>query len=429
VLDLTLANYLIAGVVAYYGFLLLVAKLGPRDLPTGGAPGHFVLIVPARNEQLVIEATLDNLAHLDSDDHWVLVLNDGSEDATGEIAHRVAAEHKNIWVVDRTREEAGCGKSAVLNHAARLMVEALDRQDPRFSGWQVENVVMGIVDADGRLERTSLRAVEPYFERANVASVQVGVRIGNAGDGMLARMQDMEFVGFTYLVQIARDHFGSSGLGGNGQFTRLSALTSVGPAPWAPDALTEDLDLGLSLVAKGWETRFCSETFVSQQGLNRWRPLLRQRTRWIHGHYQCWRHVPKLLTARNVAWKTRLDLITYLLLVVTVVVVTYNLVVTLLGLAGVISVANNFLAFIPDGYPRAVVAEMVALFPLTIFMHTYQRHSGHAFRWYELPAAGAAFTAYSYVWVISTLRAWARIVTRRGNWTKTPRVVTNHSEH
>jgi 1,2-diacylglycerol 3-beta-glucosyltransferase len=427
--NLTFANYFIAAVVAYYGFLLLVAKLRRRGLPAAGtADVHFVLIVPARNEELVIEKTLANLAQLDSDGHWVLVMNDGSSDATGAIAQRVAMARRNIWAVDRGAEEAGRGKSDVLNHAARLMREALEREDSRFEGWQVDDVVIGIVDADGRLEEASLRAVSPYFADAKVASVQVGVRIGNAGDGLLARMQDMEFVGFTYLVQIARDHFGSSGLGGNGQFTRLAALSSVGPQPWAPGALTEDLDLGLSLVEKGWQTRFCPETFVSQQGLNRWRPLLRQRTRWIHGHYQCWRHLPRLLTARNVAWRTRLDLMTYLLLVVTVVVVTYNLLLTMIGLLGLVAISNNFLSFVPDGYSRAVVAEIIALFPLVIFMHTYQRHSGRPFRWYELPAAGAAFTVYSYVWVISTLRAWTRMATRRGSWTKTPRVSARSAE-
>jgi len=232
----------------------------------------------------------------------------------------------------------------------------------------------------------------------------------------------MEFVGFTYLVQVARDHLGSSGLGGNGQFTRLDALASIGPAPWARGALTEDLELGLSLVERGWRTRFCPDTFVSQQGLTSWRPLLRQRTRWIHGHYQCWKHVPRLLVAKDVPWRARLDLTTYLLLVVTVVVVTFNLVVSVLAIANVIAADNNFLSFVPGGYARAIVAEVFALFPLAMFMDTYQRHSGRPFRWYELPAYGLAFTAYSYVWVFSTARAWVRLATRRGGWVKTPRI-------
>ncbi len=47
---------------------------------------------------------------------------------------------------------------------------------------------------------------------------------------MLARMQDMEFVIYTEVFQRGRRHLGSVGLGGNGQFMRLSAMLSLGPA-------------------------------------------------------------------------------------------------------------------------------------------------------------------------------------------------------
>lgn len=423
-LDLTWPSYFISAVVLYYGLLLLIAKTARHVVAIGDETGpSFVLVVPARNEELVIEETIENLASLDYHDLRVLVMNDGSIDRTSQIAHGLASEAEGrVVVCDRHPTEAGRGKSDVLNHAARFITEALAGRDPRFPEWQQGDVVVGIVDADGRLEPDSLRVVAPYFTDLSVGSVQIGVRIGNAAAGLLTRLQDMEFVGFTYLVQVARDHLGSSGLGGNGQFTRLTALASIGPVPWTPTALTEDLELGLSLVELGWRTRFCPDTFVSQQGLTKWRPLLRQRTRWIHGHYQCWKHVPRLLLARRVAWRARLDLITYLLLVVTVVVVTFNLVVSVLSIAGVVTAENNFLAFISDDYLRSILAELFALFPLIIFLHTYQRHSGRPFAWYELPAYGIAFTAYSYVWVISTARAWARLITRRGSWVKTPRV-------
>ena len=40
---------------------------------------------------------------------------------------------------------------------------------------------------------------------------------------------------------------------------------------------------------------------------------MRQRTRWAQGHYQCWDHIPKLLTAWRLPFATRLDLTLYLL--------------------------------------------------------------------------------------------------------------------
>lgn len=46
------------------------------------------------------------------------------------------------------------------------------------------------------------------------------------------------------------DAWGTAGLGGNGQFNRLSALDEIADhdGPWH-DRLTEDQDLGLRLIA------------------------------------------------------------------------------------------------------------------------------------------------------------------------------------
>ena len=85
--------------------------------------------------------------------------------------------------------------------------------------------------------------VTPYFADPTVGAVQIGVRINNREISRLARMQDMEFVIYTEVFQRGRRHLGSVGLGGNGQFMRLSALLSLGNAPWTR-SLTEDLDLG-----------------------------------------------------------------------------------------------------------------------------------------------------------------------------------------
>jgi cellulose synthase/poly-beta-1,6-N-acetylglucosamine synthase-like glycosyltransferase len=249
------------------------------------------------------------------------------------------------------------------------------------------------------------------------------VRIANADRSLLARLQDMEFVAFSWLVQVARDHLGSSGLGGNGQFTRLSALESLGTAPWAPKALTEDLDLGLQLIESGWRTRFCHLTSVDQQGLEAWRPLLRQRTRWIQGHYQCWRHIPRLWRRRGIPLAARLDLSLYLLLVVTVMLVSGTLVLGILGSENVLKVQSTFLVgVVPDGVAYRVVSLLLSTLPLAAFMTSYQLHSRNRYRWFEVPAAAALFTLYTYVWTIATFRAWWRIARRKTSWEKTPRV-------
>lgn len=422
IIDLTAVSWVIAAVVAYYVVLFAVSWFRRRP-PTADVRPLMVLIVPARNEELVLEATLRSLTGLEYDgEHRVLVVDDASTDDTPRIASGWAGRDPRVRVSRRVPPDAAQGKSEVLNRAYWLVRGWLDDADPWLDGRQPDDVVLVIVDADGHLEQCALGTVAPYFAEPAVGSVQIGVRIANADTNTLARMQDIEFVGFSWLVQIARDWIGSSGLGGNGQFTRLSAIMSLPGDPWRRGALTEDLDLGLWLVEAGWRTRFCHLTYVDQQGLVSWRPLLRQRTRWIQGHYQCWRHLLPLAAARRTPLAARLDLMVYLVLVVTVLLVSYTVAVGVLGATGLVQVTNDFLLWVPYGAPRRFVSLVLSILPVTVFLGTYQRHSAHPFRWFELPAAALAFTCYGYVWFWVSLRALTNLALRRNAWVKTPRL-------
>lgn len=427
-IDLTLVSWVIAVIVAYYTLLFFVSWFRRRP-PAAGATPLMVLVVPARNEELVLDSTLRAFSDLEYDGAYrVLVIDDASTDRTPAIAEAWSEADPRIRASRRVLPEAAQGKSEVLNHAYRLISGWLRAGDPWLEGHDPGDVVLVIVDADGHLEPRALHTVAPYFGDQTVGSVQIGVRIANADTNALARMQDIEFVGFSWLVQIARDWIGSSGLGGNGQFTRLSALMTLRGDPWQRGALTEDLDLGLRLVAGGWRTRFCHLTHVDQQGLTTWRPLLRQRTRWIQGHYQCWRHLAPLATSRHTPIAARLDLMLYLVLVVTVILVSFTVAVGLLGAFGLVTVTNDFLLWVPYGVPRRLVSLAMSVLPVTIFLGTYQRHSAHPFRWHQLPAAALAFTGYGYVWLWVSLRALTNLVLRRNAWVKTPRVAQSATQ-
>jgi hypothetical protein len=101
----------------------------------------------------------------------------------------------------------------------------------------------------------------------------------------VARLARSHADGFLY--QAGRTRWGTAGMGGNGQFNRLSALDDVADhrGPWR-DRLTEDQDLGLRLIAAGWLGRQELRAVVEQQGLPNLRRLFRQRTRWSQGNLQ-----------------------------------------------------------------------------------------------------------------------------------------------
>jgi hypothetical protein len=119
---------------------------------------------------------------------------------------------------------------------------------------------------------------------------------------------------------------------------------------------------------------------------------------------------------------TRVDLILYLLFVTIVMFVAANLVVALLGALGYVTITNDFLAFVPAGPPRNIVMEVIGLIPVVMVIRRYQQNSPHRLRWWELPAYGAAFAVYAYIWAIASLIAWFRLMRGRVGWTKTQRV-------
>jgi 1,2-diacylglycerol 3-beta-glucosyltransferase len=240
---------------------------------------------------------------------------------------------------------------------------------------------------------------------------------------LLRQLQDFEFLVFARIIQRARNHLGSVGLGGNGQFTRLSALASLGASPWS-DCLTEDLDLGLRLVCAGWKNAFCPSTNVTQQGLDNLRPLVRQRTRWSQGHLQCWRRIPMLVRS-PLPTRTVLDLMYYLLALSLTLAGSVVLVVPLFWMMG--ATLLHPALFEAWAASRHGIYLLVMFYALSfgtsiIWAFAYRRISR------ELSLSRALLVAhvlpfYNLIWHVATWRAVARIVMRRQTWTKTERVI------
>lgn len=420
--DLTALSWLLAIFGGYYVFLftsLYIRRLsGVRGLDRSYSP-LMCVVIPAHNEEGVIAHTIEALLRQTYTERLIVIMNDGSTDATHEIAARYIGDE--VMVVDRGPEIAGRGKGAVLNHAYGILCGMVDRGDQLLRGRTAENIVVCIVDADGQLESNTLAEVAPYFSDPVVGGVQIGVRIANANANFLTRMQDMEFVGFSAMVQEARDAWGSVGLGGNGQFTRLSALQSIGDTPWS-DCLTEDLDLGLNLARGGWRIRFCLSAWVAQQAVLDFKALFRQRTRWIQGHYQCWTHAPHIAKASRMPLAMRVDLLIYLFLGCYVWLVAAGPVAGLLTTAGVIQADSSFLVWIQNDVVRATIKFLLSVAPLSVFIISYQLRSLDPFKGRWLPAIMVLFTAYTYTMLLS--QAWAlwRLAVGKDGWAKTARV-------
>jgi len=399
-------------VVVGLGYLVMTLGLSRTRKPvpaTGDEPEMFVFVVPALNEELVIGSTVDNLLASCDERGRILVVDDGSTDGTAAIVRARLSE--KVWMHQRTLPDARVGKGAALNDVyrhirAKVLAEGLDPA----------RVVLCIVDADGRLEPGALRHVAPYFRSPRVGAVQLLVRIRNR-DRWLCRFQDYEFLVFSSLTQTAREKLGSVGLGGNGQFTRLAALMELGDNPWT-DCLTEDLDLGVRLAVNGWENRFCGETFVDQQGLTSLRLLLRQRTRWAHGHFQCWKLIPRIV-ASQLPTVTALDLCYYLLAPAMVLVGSMVFTTSFAWFGW--SFATNLSGWLSlYGLAFALMGYVLSFGPALYLAVVYWRRSGDV----SLPSAlllAHLLAIYYYVWYVAEWKAIVRIISRKNGWAKTAR--------
>ena len=171
-------------------------------------------------------------------------------------------------------------------------------------------IVVVVTPTDGWTPRPAHAAA--HFADPSVGGVQSLVRIYNRRR-LLAWCQDVEFAVYGHLYQAGRNDWGTAGMGGNGQFNRLAALDDVADehGPWR-DRLTEDQDLGLRLIAAGWQGRQdCRHRH--QQGLSALRPLFRQRTRWSQGNLQAGALTGRILRAPG-PLGPRLEQMAYLLM-------------------------------------------------------------------------------------------------------------------
>ncbi|MEZ5138335.1 MAG: glycosyltransferase [Acidimicrobiales bacterium] len=252
-----------------------LARTGTYVPPDQWQPQAVFAIVPCLDEALVIDPTVRALV-ASSPLTRVVVVDDASDDGTREAA--LACGDPRVTVLRRELPEARLGKGPALNHAFAWICEqvAAEALDP-------DRVLVLVMDADGRLSEGAIAKVASLFADPRVGGAQLGVRIRNRADNVLATIQDIEFWGIAALGQLGRIRTATVSLGGNGQFARFAALRSVGDAPWSP-ALTEDLDLAITLSIQGWHLTSHSECWVSQQGLTEIRPLIKQRTRWFQGH-------------------------------------------------------------------------------------------------------------------------------------------------
>ncbi|AGL21503.1 glycosyltransferase [Actinoplanes sp. N902-109] len=394
-------------------------KVVEQSLLRGNAtPEHFWIIVPALNEEVVVGNTVAAALTLGGPGGTlarVLVVDDGSDDRTPEVL--AAIDHPRLIVLRRELPEARKGKGEALNAAYRYIAERT-----REAGVDPERVVIGIIDGDGQGSSNILLEVSRMMRDPTIGAVQVQVRIRNRNK-LLGAVQDLEFGAIVNACQSLRDSIDTVGLGGNGQFTRLSALLALGSTPWSA-CLVEDLELGLRMHLDGVGIRYTSRAAVTQQAVVDLRRLTRQRTRWAQGNLQCARYLRRLAASKRIGVTALLEMVHYL------VAPWLNALVTVGLVGGVLAGTTGLALGHPMPYLRswqdlANSGEMwfaVSFFPGFVWalVHRYRLRDETLRR---LLIAAAAYPIFLLLGLVATYRAFARQASGRQTWAKTERLV------
>ena len=397
---------------SYYLVIFGLSKRAKPIKPVYDKNLFYIFLIPALNEAKVIKSTVLKLLELKHENYMILVADDNSADDTVNIVK--STKSSNVKILRMPKNNCQKGKGHVLNKVYREI-----SRFPQVKKYGRENIIIGVIDADGRVDNNIKEAVSGHFKNKKVGAVQTGVKIINGDANLLTRWQDYEFRVFCYIFQSARSLIGSVGLGGNGQFIRLKDLDSLAPKPWT-DCLTEDLDIGIRLLLKGWRNAFCKTSFVWQQGLEKFKPLIKQRTRWFQGHITCWRHLWSLGIS-DLPLVTKLDVSYYLIAIaLTFVVVPANYL-------ALVYIATMFLrpemlnlTFSIHGIKYFLVWYILYFGAIPVFVYSYWKSSNK-----NLISAYFLTHVYlfvSVVWLISAYIALYRHFTGKTNWAKTKRL-------
>jgi 1,2-diacylglycerol 3-beta-glucosyltransferase len=374
----------------------------PRADEGGEEAFTWVFLVPAMNEEVTIADSVARLLELPLGRRRIVVIDDASTDRTSEILAGI--DDPDFFVLRREEPDAQKGKAAGLNYAYRGLRDLGDR----------ERTIVAIVDADGRLRPDAPRFAASHFADPAVGGVQSLVRIYNR-QHPLTWLQDVEFGVYGHLFQAGRDHWGTAGMGGNGQFNRLAALDAVADeeGPWR-DRLTEDQDLGLRLLAAGWEGRQDLRATVDQQGLSHFRPLFRQRTRWSQGNLQAI-GLHRSVTHAPFGLGARLEQLLYLLMPFWQGIIG-------LGLLGALFLwISGQVPFWGGGPTWQLLFFYLLAFGGTTLGCIAARAESGPLGWLLGLLIAQVYTLYTwFLWPV-LLRATARQLLSRGNWAKTER--------
>lgn len=248
---------------------------------------RFAIIIPAHNEEVVIEQLLRNLCGLNYPDELynVYLVADNSTDRTASIGRKI----RGITVLEHTSPP---GEPRGKPYAIKYALDNLSRE--------YDAVV--IFDADNLVSTNYLREMNNMLCEGH-RLIQCYLDSKNPNDNWITLAYSTAYYYMNRSWQLAKSRLKlGNAIGGTGFCVEMKLLNEIG---WTARSLTEDLEFTMQALLAGVPASWAHHARVYDEKPTDFKISVVQRLRWNRGHWDvCFRYAPKLF------WRflTKLDI-------------------------------------------------------------------------------------------------------------------------
>ena len=246
----------------------LAEKIFGRLAEVASYKPKVAVLIPAYNEEKVIERTVRAALNSDYPNLRVIVIDDGSRDRTLEVARTAF------------RREEAAGKVLILTKPNAGKAEALN-----YGIEHIEDAELFVgIDADTIIANDAISRLVPHFINSKVGAIAGNAKVGNRVN-LWTRWQALEYITSQNFERRALDVLGAVSVvpGAIGAW-RVSAVREVGC--FQIDTVAEDADLTMALLRRGYRVEDEDMALAYTEAPTNANGLMRQRFRWSFGILQ-----------------------------------------------------------------------------------------------------------------------------------------------
>ncbi|MFZ0299742.1 MAG: glycosyltransferase [Candidatus Sulfotelmatobacter sp.] len=246
----------------------LQEKIFGRPAEVASYKPKVAVLIPAYNEEKVIERTVRAALNSDYRNLRVIVIDDGSRDRTLEIARTAFAREQAAGKV-LILTKPNSGKADALNYGIEHIGDA--------------ELFVGI-DADTVIASDAISRLVPHFINPKVGAIAGNAKVGNRVN-LWTRWQALEYITSQNFERRALDVLGAVSVvpGAIGAW-RVSAVREAGG--YQIDTVAEDADLTMALLRRGYRVEYEDMALAYTEAPTNANGLMRQRFRWSFGVLQ-----------------------------------------------------------------------------------------------------------------------------------------------